>query len=133
MDEKALYLSGESSVFKQGALELSASAMQTEASESVGQGWADALPFHLEGELIAGIDIFRNQKRSSPEEMDRLVQHICKGRWVTLPMMAHILNRKQEYIRRKCVQPLLRHHLLRKKHEDDTHPQQSYRTSEGTE
>ena len=61
----------------------------------------------------------------------RLGMFRLQGLRITIPQLAIMLNRTPEYLRRRCVQPLLRHRLLTKRHEDDTHPQQAYSLAEG--
>lgn len=88
--------------------------------------WWQKGEWALEPDLLAEIQQFRCRKRGNIEQLENLIVAVCRERWVTLPQLAEIMDRKQEYLRRKCVQPMLRHGLLQKRHVDDTHPMQAY-------
>lgn len=92
------------------------------------------LPLILSDEVQQKIAALRPCQRLSPELLDELVLQICKGNWVTLPQLAHLLDRTPDYLRRRCLQSLVRHGLLQMKDpQKPTHPKQAYTAAQREE
>ena len=90
--------------------------------------WRSLLPANVPEGLIRKIDETRKKGRIDPELLDELVLKICAYDWMTLPRLAFVLERTPAYLRRKCLQALVRHGMLLLKFEDATHPAQAYKT-----
>lgn len=110
----------------QGSLNLQIDDAHTFHNGDSTPEWLKRANCMLGADLIAEVECFRATRRGSIEQLERLIVAICDGQWVSLPQLSILLDRKTEYLRRKCVQPMLRHGWLQKMHEDDTHPMQAY-------
>lgn len=90
--------------------------------------WRTVLPANVPEGLIRKIEETRTKGRIEPGLLDELVLKICAYDWITLPQLAYVLGRTPAYLRRKCLQALVRHDMLMLKFEDLTHPAQAYKT-----
>ncbi len=84
----------------------------------------------LSEELRAALVAYRNKKRNSREETDDMILAICRGRWVTLPILSQLLNRNAGSLRERHLQGLSRYGKLRRRYEDNRRSGQMYMTQE---
>ncbi len=84
----------------------------------------------LSEELRAALVAYRNKKRNSREETDDMILAICRGRWVTLPILSQLLNRNAGSLRERHLQGLSRYGQLRRRYDSPNHWNQAYTTEE---
>ena len=74
----------------------------------------------------------REKKRTSPEDMERSILALCRGRYLTLPQLAALTGRRADSLRIKYVTRLAERGALKLRHpEQPTHPAQAYTTADG--
>ncbi len=81
-------------------------------------------------ELKAALAAYRSRKRNSREETDDMILAVCRGRWVTLPVLSRLLNRNAGSLRERHIQGLSRYGKLRRRYDNPNHWDQAYMTVE---
>ncbi len=72
--------------------------------------------------------LFRSyNKKKQTEDM---ILAICRGRWLTLPVLSQLLERHPVALRTRYLQPMIGAGKLRRKHESPNHRDQAYMTVE---
>jgi predicted HTH transcriptional regulator len=87
----------------------------------------DALPAELKSELENAAAGVRAQRRCPPTETETSVLQICRGRFVTLPVLASLMGRSSDYLRQSVLKPLIDAKKLRRAYpQSPNHPSQAY-------
>lgn len=60
----------------------------------------------------------RNQQRLQPNEMERLILELCRGRWLTRNDLVKLLDRNPDGLRSRFLTPLVAHGRLRLSYPD---------------
>jgi len=60
----------------------------------------------------------RNQKRLQPDEMERIILELCRGRWLTRNKLAALLDRNPDGLRSRFLTPMVAHGRLRLRYPD---------------
>jgi ATP-dependent DNA helicase RecG len=80
--------------------------------------------------LLAIAEPARKQKRLAPEEMRRLIQSLCQGRFLTFRQLATLLNREPNGLQRWTLRPMAQEkQLVLAYPETPNHPKQAYKTN----
>ncbi len=69
-------------------------------------------------EILAIAAPAREQRRLSPENMERIILDLCRGRWFTRNELAELLNRNPDSIRSRFLTPMVTHGRLRLRYPD---------------
>ena len=83
----------------------------------------------LPAELMAEIELYRQNRKNPRQHTDSLIIRICTQRQVTMLQLSILLNREAEPLRRDFVAPLVRHNKLRFTEEIKHSSGQSYTTA----
>ncbi len=83
----------------------------------------------LPAELMAEIELYRQNRKNPRQHTDSLIIRICTQRQVTMLQLSIILNREAEPLRRDFVAPLVRQNKLRFTEESKHSSGQSYTTA----
>lgn len=83
----------------------------------------------LSAELMAEIELYRQNRKNPRQHTDSLIIRICTQRQVTMLQLSILLNREAEPLRRDFVAPLVRHNKLRFTEESKHSSGQSYTTA----
>ncbi len=76
----------------------------------------------------------RSQQRLQPDEMERLILELCRGRWLTRNELAELLDRHPDGLRQRFLNPMVGHGILRLRYPDKPNrADQAYTTSDGIE
>lgn len=90
-----------------------------------------ALSPALRLELEARASLPRQKERLSPDEMKAAILSVCKGRYLRLNVLAELVNRNADSLRRKYLDELVKTQRVRRAFPaTPTHEMQSYRTEE---
>ncbi len=80
-------------------------------------GKADSLrkPDHSlhNDELLAIAAPALRQQRLPPNEMEKILLELCRGRWLTRNEIAALVHRNPESLRQRYINPMVEHGLLR--------------------
>lgn len=60
----------------------------------------------------------RTQKRLQPNEMERIILELCRGRWLTRNQLAGLLERNPDGLRSRFLTPMVAHGRLRLRYPD---------------
>lgn len=82
-------------------------------------------------ELESRAALPRTRPRLSPEVISEVILSVCEGRYVRLSVLAELLNRTHDGLRRGCLDALVKdHRILRAFPGTPNHEMQSYRKAE---
>ncbi|MDD4913202.1 MAG: putative DNA binding domain-containing protein [Sideroxydans sp.] len=91
------------------------------------------LPDTLRQELMSVAEEARNKPRMAPDEMTRILTRLCKDVYLTQQVLAELVNRKPEALRKNTLKPLVDSgHLALAFPTVPTHPQQAYTSNKGS-
>ncbi|MFC5520872.1 RNA-binding domain-containing protein [Polaromonas jejuensis] len=83
----------------------------------------------LELEIRAALP--RERRRLDPEAMSRVILSVCEGRYIRLSVLAELLDRNPDSLRRNYLDTLVKDHRIRRAFPGTpTHEMQSYRAAE---
>ena len=89
------------------------------------------LSLALRQELEARADLPRRKERLNPDEMMAVILAVCRGRYLRLNVLAELVNRNPNSLRRNYLDELVKTHRIRRAFPGTpTHEMQSYRTEE---
>ncbi|MBF0611880.1 MAG: putative DNA binding domain-containing protein [Magnetococcales bacterium] len=72
----------------------------------------------------------RLSKKMSPQQMEKLIIELCRGRWLSRRALGELLNRNPDGLRSRFLTSMVEHGLLRLRHPDKPNRQdQAYRTA----
>jgi ATP-dependent DNA helicase RecG len=72
------------------------------------------------------------KKRRSPQETERLILKLCRGRWLSRNQLAELLGRNPEGVRARFLVPMVEHGLLRLRYPDKPNrADQAYTAGDG--
>lgn len=60
----------------------------------------------------------RQQQRLHPRDMEQIIRHLCRERWLTRRQLGELLNRNADSIRSRFLTPMVEHGLLRLRYPD---------------
>lgn len=60
----------------------------------------------------------RHRQRLAPQEMESLIQQLCRDRWLTRRELADLLQRNADSLRSRFLTPMVEHGLLRMRYPD---------------
>ena len=90
-----------------------------------------ALSPALREELEARASLPRRKERLNPDEMMAVILAVCRGRYLRLNVLAELVNRNPNSLRRNYLDELVKTHRIRRAFPGTpTHEMQSYRTEE---
>ncbi|HET7865202.1 MAG TPA: hypothetical protein VFL86_12430 [Burkholderiaceae bacterium] len=85
----------------------------------------------LRQELEARATLPRQNRRLNPDVMAEVVLSVCRGRYLRLNVLAELLERNPDSLRRNYLDELVKTHRIRRAFPGSpTHEMQSYRTEE---
>lgn len=91
------------------------------------------LPDNLRQELMSVAEEARNKPRLAPDEMTRILTSLCKDVYLTQQVLAELVNRKPEALRKNTLKLLVdRGYLALAFPTVPTHPQQAYTSNKGS-
>jgi len=85
--------------------------------DSVHKG-ADSIHKDFDPLLLKIAEPARNRQRLPPEQMERLIIEICRGRWLTRRELAGLLQRNPDSLRARYLTPMVSHGVLRLRYPD---------------
>jgi len=92
----------------------------------------ELLPDTLRQELMSVAEEARNKPRLAPDEMTRILTRLCEDVYLTQQVLAELVNRKPEALRKNTLKPLVDGGLLVLAFPTvPTHPQQAYTSNKG--
>lgn len=86
-------------------------------SDSIHKG-ADSIHKDFDPLLLKIAEPARNSKRLPPEQMEKLIVEICRGRWLTRREIASLLQRNPDSLRARYLTPMVSHGVLRLRYPD---------------
>ncbi len=90
-----------------------------------------ALSPALRQELELRASLPRRRERLNPDEMKAVILAVCRGRYLRLNVLAELVNRNPDSLRRNHLDELVKTHRIRRAFPaTPTHEMQSYRTEE---
>jgi hypothetical protein len=90
------------------------------------------LPDALRQELMSVAEEARKKQRLAPEEMTVILIRLCENAYLTQQVLAELVNRKPEALRKNILKPLVdKGHLALAFPTVPTHPQQAYTANKG--
>ncbi len=93
-----------------------------------------SMPPSLQAELMAVASPVSGRARASPQIMGAVIQALCTGRHLGLRVLAHVLQRDPDDLRKRTLTPMVKEGLLRTSYPSLRDPRQAYTTvSRGTE
>lgn len=93
----------------------------------------ELLPDTLRQELMSVAEEARNKPRLAPEDMTRILTRLCEDVYLTQQVLAELVNRKPEALRKNTLRPLVDSGLLALAFPTvPTHPQQAYTSNKGS-
>ncbi len=69
-------------------------------------------------DLLAIAAPARNQRRLQPDDMERIILDLCRGRWLTRSELAKLLARHPDGLRQRFLNPMVGHGMLRLRYPD---------------
>ncbi|WP_147430938.1 hypothetical protein [Thiocapsa rosea] len=60
----------------------------------------------------------RNQQRLQPDEMEKIILELCRGRWLTRNQLAELRDRNPDGLRSRFLTPIVAHGRLRLRYPD---------------
>ncbi len=97
-----------------------------EHAVSVYYAEAEGLPESVRNELQEFLFRSYNKKKQTED----MILAICRGRWITLPVLSQLLERHPVALRTRYLQPMIGAGKLHRKHESPNHRDQAYMTAE---
>ena len=92
-----------------------------------------ALSTALRQELESRASLPRERERLNPDEMKAVILSVCHGRYLRLNVLAELVNRNPDSLRRNHLDELVKTHRIRRAFPaTPTHEMQSYRTEEAS-
>jgi len=90
----------------------------------------DSLNPELLAELTTVASISRSNKQLKKAEMIETIGELCRGRYLTLKVLGELLNRSEDYLRQRVLNPLVeKRYLQRAFPATPNDPRQAYTTS----
>ncbi|HEX5364789.1 MAG TPA: hypothetical protein VFW59_11015, partial [Gallionella sp.] len=90
------------------------------------------LPEALRQELMSVAEEARTKPRLAPDEMTAILIRLCENAYLTQQVLAELVNRKPEALRKNILKPLVDKGLLALAFPTvPTHPQQAYTANKG--
>ncbi len=83
---------------------------------------AEGLPDSVRKEIQEFLGRSYNKKKQTED----MILAICRGRWITLPVLSQLLERHPVALRTRYLQPMIGAGKLRRKHESPNHRDQAY-------
>lgn len=92
----------------------------------------ELLPDTLRQELMSVAEEARNKPRLVPDEMTKILTRLCEDVYLTQQVLAELVNRKPEALRKNTLKPLVdKGYLALAFPTVPTHPQQAYTSNKG--
>jgi len=93
----------------------------------------ELLPDTLRQELMSVAEEARNKPRLAPDEMTKILTKLCEDVYLTQQVLAELVNRKPEALRKNTLKPLVdKGYLALAFPTVPTHPQQAYTSNKGS-